>query len=155
MPRPPAPCGTDAAYRRHLRNKEPVDDACRAAHAAAGRASSGRPALTVVRLAPADTPGAEPAASSPSTAPGEPADEDTSKDERDDGEMLVDVLRRALLKVSSSDPGKIAPIAREFRAAIALSGGPTRATKEPTLAEQLAAARAARAAGTKSQGATA
>ena len=36
--RPPAPCGTDAAYHRHVRNGEPKDDACRAAHAAAKRA---------------------------------------------------------------------------------------------------------------------
>jgi hypothetical protein len=26
------PCGTPAAYRRHKRNQEPVDDACRMAH---------------------------------------------------------------------------------------------------------------------------
>ena len=26
-----APCGTPAAYRRHLRNSEPIDDACRQA----------------------------------------------------------------------------------------------------------------------------
>jgi WhiB family redox-sensing transcriptional regulator len=29
--KPPAPCGTTAAYQRHLRNDEPVDDACREA----------------------------------------------------------------------------------------------------------------------------
>ncbi|MFD8049999.1 WhiB family transcriptional regulator [Streptomyces chartreusis] len=34
-PRPPlpAPCGTRAAYQRHLRRGEPVDEACRAANA--------------------------------------------------------------------------------------------------------------------------
>lgn len=31
MPRPPAPCGTYPAYRRHLRNREAVDEACRRA----------------------------------------------------------------------------------------------------------------------------
>ncbi|MEV8477857.1 WhiB family transcriptional regulator [Streptomyces sp. NPDC051173] len=30
--RPPAPCGTESAYQRHLRNSEPIDDACRQAH---------------------------------------------------------------------------------------------------------------------------
>lgn len=30
--RPPQPCGTPAAYRRHLRRGEPIDDACRAGH---------------------------------------------------------------------------------------------------------------------------
>ncbi|RSM85092.1 hypothetical protein DMH25_45045, partial [Streptomyces sp. WAC 01325] len=29
----PAPCGTRAAYQRHLRRGEPVDEACRAANA--------------------------------------------------------------------------------------------------------------------------
>ncbi|MGW1546641.1 WhiB family transcriptional regulator [Streptomyces sp. NPDC002346] len=31
--RPPAPCGTNAAYDRHIRKGEVPDDACRAAHA--------------------------------------------------------------------------------------------------------------------------
>lgn len=30
--RPLAPCGTPAAYDRHLRNQEPIDDACRDAN---------------------------------------------------------------------------------------------------------------------------
>lgn len=30
--RKPAACGTSAAYDRHRRNGEPIDDACRAAH---------------------------------------------------------------------------------------------------------------------------
>ena len=33
----PAPCGTKAAYERHLRRKEPVDDACRLANTKAQR----------------------------------------------------------------------------------------------------------------------
>lgn len=31
--RKPAPCGTPAAYQRHLRDGDPIDDDCRAAHA--------------------------------------------------------------------------------------------------------------------------
>ncbi|MCI3240247.1 WhiB family transcriptional regulator [Streptomyces spinosisporus] len=31
-----AACGTKAAYDRHVRKKEPIDDACRAANAASG-----------------------------------------------------------------------------------------------------------------------
>ncbi len=30
--RPPAECGTEPAYQRHLKKNEPVDEACRAAH---------------------------------------------------------------------------------------------------------------------------
>lgn len=37
-PREPQPCGTLAAVRRHQRNHEPLDDACRDAYNAAHRA---------------------------------------------------------------------------------------------------------------------
>lgn len=43
MPKPPgagrplAPCGTKSAYERHRRKHEPIDQACRDAHAAANR----------------------------------------------------------------------------------------------------------------------
>jgi len=36
--KPPAPCGTTAAYQRHVRRGEPIDDACREA----SRATSAR-----------------------------------------------------------------------------------------------------------------
>lgn len=42
MTRTLQPCGTYAAYRRHLRHQEPPDDACRAA-GTAGRAKYKRP----------------------------------------------------------------------------------------------------------------
>lgn len=42
MPRPRARCGTDSAYRRHLRLGERVDDACRRAHADTLRGGLGR-----------------------------------------------------------------------------------------------------------------
>jgi hypothetical protein len=38
MTKPKAPCGTDAAYRRHLREAVEPDEACKAAHADARRA---------------------------------------------------------------------------------------------------------------------
>ena len=31
IPNQPAPCGTEAAYARHVRNGEPIDEACLAA----------------------------------------------------------------------------------------------------------------------------
>jgi len=40
--RPLRPCGTLAAYRRHLRRGEPIDDACRAAHSRAAAESRRR-----------------------------------------------------------------------------------------------------------------
>jgi hypothetical protein len=36
-PRTPKPCGTMAAYRRHQRHGEPIDDACREAYNAEQR----------------------------------------------------------------------------------------------------------------------
>jgi hypothetical protein len=41
-PKPTAPCGTVAAYRRHQRNNEPIDQACREANNAAHRAMYAR-----------------------------------------------------------------------------------------------------------------
>lgn len=42
MPRELAKCGTRAAYNRHIRRGEPVDEACREANAAYQRGKSGR-----------------------------------------------------------------------------------------------------------------
>ncbi|GAA3009137.1 hypothetical protein [Microbacterium aurantiacum] len=136
MGRPKAPCGTDAAYRRHLRNDEPVDEACRDAHAATRRAS---------RRSPAAAP------SAPKTT--EPPDDDDVADdgETDDLELIVKTLRKAFVKIAADDPTKLAPIAREFRTAVESTRGPVEPPKELTLAEQLAQARAARAARTQSQ----
>lgn len=127
MGRPKAPCGTDAAYRRHLRNGEPVDDACRKAHTMAGRAHRRSPAAGVGDA----SPGAAAAA---------------SDGDGDDMQLIVDTLRKAFKAVAAEDPTKLAPIAREFRAAVEAARGPVEPPKELTLAEQLAEARAARAA---------
>ena len=40
--KPLAPCGTPAAYDRHSRNREPIDDACRLAHNAERREARAR-----------------------------------------------------------------------------------------------------------------
>jgi hypothetical protein len=42
MPRPPAPCGTMSAYRRHKRKGEEVDGPCHQAMVAESRERSGR-----------------------------------------------------------------------------------------------------------------
>lgn len=39
--RPLAPCGTLAAYQRHMRKHEPIDDACRQANTDAKRKQTG------------------------------------------------------------------------------------------------------------------
>ncbi|MBB2956980.1 hypothetical protein [Pseudoclavibacter helvolus] len=129
MGRPKAPCGTDSAYRRHLRNKEPIDDACREAHAAERRAA---------RRSPAD-------ASPTFTPPSEP-ETVAEQPEGDDMKLIVDTLRTAFKTVAEKDPTKLAPIAREFRSAVEASQTDADVPKEKSLAEQLSEARAARAA---------
>ena len=66
----------------------------------------------------------------------------------DDLQLIVDTLRVALKATVKKDPSKIAPIARELRYAVEAARGPVEAPKEMTLAEQLAEARASRAART-------
>lgn len=63
-------------------------------------------------------------------------------------DLLVTTLREAFKTVAEASPEKIAPIAREFRAAIVAQHAPEEKPRELSLAEQLAEARAARAART-------
>ncbi|MDI9889963.1 hypothetical protein [Microbacterium sp. IEGM 1404] len=135
MGKPKAPCGTDAAYRRHLRNGETVDDACRDAHAAARRGD---------RRSPADTPRPTFVATAPETPTDE--SEEPEQDDLDDLALIVSGLRSAFKKIAKDDPTKLAPIAREFRAAVEAVRGPAEPPKELSLADQLEAARSARAA---------
>lgn len=130
MARPKAPCGTDAAYRRHLREGVEPDEACRRAHTEAGRASASSRIRRLAATAPVDTP----------------PPPDAGGDEGDDMKLIVDTLRSAFTKIAEADPARLAPIAREFRAAVEASRATAPAEKELTLADQLAAARAARAA---------
>lgn len=141
MGRPKAPCGTDAAYRRHLREGVEVDEACRRAHTEAGRKSSGR---TKPRAAaqPAFTP-------TPETPPADDAKHP------DDMKLIVDTLRSVFKTVAEKDPTRIAPIARVFQTAVEATRGPVETPKELTFDDQLAQARAARAARAASKGAAA
>jgi len=139
MARPPAPCGSYSAYKRHRRNKEPVDAACAAARderTAATKAeraqNSGRPAT--IRLVP------------PPLSP--PADEPESQIEQLRG--ALDEVKLAIDAVKVSAPEKLAPLIRmkvDLIRTIAALDSEGSATRAPTLAEQLATARAARTAG--------
>lgn len=141
MGRPKAPCGTDAAYRRHLREGVEVDEACRRAHTEAGRKSSGR---TKPRAAvtPEFTP-------TPEVPPADDAEQE------DDMKLIVDTLRTVFKTVAEKDPTRIAPIARVFQTAVEATRGPAETPKELTFDDQLAQARAARAARAASKGAAA
>ena len=136
-----APCGTDAAYRRHLRDGVDPDEACKDAHAASRRASRRSPAASPVRPATPDLKKVSP----------EPPNEPPA----DDMALIIDTLRTAFVTIAEKDPTKLAPIAREFRSAVEAVNGPGQPAKELSLAEQLAEARSARAARAQGQGASA
>lgn len=118
MPRPESPCGTLAAYKRHLRRSETPCEPCRIAKRDAQRDAR-------------------------ATEPHEPVMPPPGVD---DLTLIVDTLRGAFLTVAENEPEKVAPLAREFRAAVLAAADPAGAPKELTLAEQLVEARAARAA---------
>ncbi|WP_312672845.1 hypothetical protein [Microbacterium sp.] len=141
MGRPKAPCGTDAAYRRHLREGVEVDEACRRAHTEAGRRSSGRKSPRFVAAS-----GTEASADADAT--------DRPASETDDMKLIVDTLRTVFTTVAEKDPTRIAPIAAVFQKAVEATRGPVEPPKELSLADQLAQARAARAARAAGKGAT-
>ena len=94
MGRPQSPCGTPAAYRRHLRSGEDPCPACRAAHtaeAAQGRRKGGKPTKEPAR---------------------EPMTEGSTREQ--DLMRLRDVLVAAI--DNPEDQGKLAGLARELRA---------------------------------------
>lgn len=141
MGRPKAPCGTDAAYRRHLREGVEVDAACRRAHTEAGRKSSGR-----------STPRA---AAKPAFTTTTDTTDTADPEPPDDMKLIVDTLRTVFTNIAETDPTRIAPIARVFQTAVEATRGPAETPKELTLADQLAQVRAARAARAAGKGATA
>lgn len=97
MPKPTAPCGTKPAYDRHLRNKEPIDDACRRANTVAKRQqrdSARKP-----------SPGAEP----------EPFVEPVEASRESDLDAMRDVLWRSIQYATAKDPTRVSGLTKELR----------------------------------------
>ena len=132
MARPKAPCGTDAAYRRHLREGEQPCVRCRDAHRAANAVHRAAPAVV--------------------------GDVDVEIAELVDSERVGDlraqrkVLQLAIEWALGNDPKAVPAASRELREVNAelekLTGASSDAQGVPSLADQLAAARAAREART-------
>ena len=128
MARPKAPCGTDAAYRRHLREGEQPCVRCRDAHRAANAVHRAAPAVV--------------------------GDVDVEIAELVDSERVGDlraqrkVLQLAIEWALGNDPKAVPAASRELREVNAelekLTGASSDAQGVPSLAEQLAAARAVR-----------
>lgn len=146
MPRAKAPCGTYTAYKRHLRDGEEVDSACRRAqkeHDAARSTSVGaRRSRAVLKPAdPAPEPPIQPPAPTPTTDEGHVSRLEVLKELLEEQRQLLPALRR-------TDPSRAYLLMREQRETvreIAEIQGNGQA-KGVTLADQLAEARQARAA---------
>jgi len=147
VPRPKAPCGTYSAYKRHLREKTPVDDACAAARdartedaAQKRRAAKSEPRILSIVTA------------APKSPPAPPADPDPDPEELTQVQILREGLaavRAAITVVRSNDPARLAPLLKEQReiARELAQLGTAEGAKSESLASQLAAARAARQTG--------
>lgn len=144
MPRAKAPCGTYTAYKRHLRDSEEVDSACRKAqkeHDAARSTSVGARRSRSKLADPAPEPPIEPPAPTPTTDEGHVSRLEVLKELLEEQRQLLPALRR-------TDPSRAYLLMREQRETvreIAEIQGNGQA-KGVTLADQLAEARAARAA---------
>lgn len=132
-----APCGTPAAYRRHLRRKESPCPACRRANRDLKRAQADQRR----RRAKVSTPAPEledvlPVASTP---PVEPADAAVGPPSvLDDLRMVRDALVAAIAQVRAEDPARLPGLVRELREtwkAIDTLGGRTPADGEDEFAK--------------------
>lgn len=102
---PLAPCGTPAAYRRHLRAREAPCAACRKANRDAKRDQSDQRRRT-------------PKPASTSTSPDSahpPVDTAGPSSAAADLRMVRSVLVTAIRKVTTDDPTRLAPLIRELR----------------------------------------
>lgn len=141
MPRPKAPCGTRSAYERHIRNKEPVDPACRKAQQERDREKSTSAKARVARAAkkPPTEVSDEPVTAAPLTDEGHVSRVEILKEMLQESRALVKALRRL-------DPQRAYLQMREQREILRelseLQGNGQ--VKGVTLADQLADARARR-----------
>lgn len=128
MARPKAPCGSYSAYKRHLKNDEPVDDACR--QASDERVAEQRESRKAGRPKKQTAP--------PPDDFGDWDDFDKERRERPEtpsaGRSRSDrlhwqlgLLEDALAYVSSDDPAKLAPLSKRHSELLAeiesLTGG--------------------------------
>lgn len=143
MARAKAPCGTYTAYKRHLREKEPVDAACRKAQKEHDGVRSTSAVARVVRAQPkkpaAQQPPVEKPAPTPVTAEGHVSRLEVLKELLEEQRLLMPALRQ-------SDPARAYLLMREQRETVReiaeLQGNGQ--VKGVTLADQLAEARANR-----------
>ena len=101
MPRPLAPCGTEAAYRRHLRRGEKPCYECRVASSEARSRRRAKHKPEVEALPPAPAPAVT-----------------ESLSRADELELLRQTIWDGLRWAKENDPKAIASLARELRATV-------------------------------------
>lgn len=107
MGKAPSPCGTPAAYRRHLRHKESPCAACRKAKRGEARQQRDEARKTEVTTIPTRPPLI-------AAAPPAPAARAESS-EKGDLEMARDSLVEAIGQVRAEDPTRLPGLVRELR----------------------------------------
>ena len=108
-----APCGTPAAYRRHLRHGESPCPACRRANRDLKRAQADQRRRAQVS---GPAPELEDVFPVPSTPPVEPADAAVGPPSvLDDLRMVRDALVSAIAQVRAEDPARLPGLVRELR----------------------------------------
>ena len=144
MPRAKAACGSYTAYKRHLREHEPIDDACREAQKLHdGTRSTSSPNRAKRQDEKAALPPVPPPAPTPMTEEGHVSRLEVLKE-------LLEEQRKLLPALRQSDPSRAYLLMREQRETVReiaeLQGNGQ--VKGVTLADQLAEARSRRIAGT-------
>jgi hypothetical protein len=135
MPRPKAKCGTYSAYKRHKREGEPVDEACRrASDERVAEQRDGRKAGTPKKpvTPPADEFGDWEDFDSERRDQVEIPPSGRSRQER--LEWQLSLLEEALAVVATSEPAKMAPLAKrhsELLAELATLTGSTEKEADP------------------------
>ena len=108
MGKAPSPCGTPAAYRRHLRHKESPCAACRRAKRGEAQQQRDEARKTeVATIIPTRPPLGAAAPPAPTTRP--------ASSEKGDLEMARDSLVEAIDQVRAEDPTRLPGLVRELR----------------------------------------
>ncbi|MSS84978.1 hypothetical protein FYJ24_09420 [Actinomycetaceae bacterium WB03_NA08] len=97
MPRKPSPCGTEAAYKRHLRHKEEPCDACREAHRNLQRSKRANKKPPIANVVPLPAP-------------------QKGVSRLDALEFQRDLLTESMRVAAVAEPKSVAGISRELRA---------------------------------------
>lgn len=143
MARPRAACGTYTAYKRHLRDQEPIDDACRQAQkthdATRSTSAPARVAKAAGKPPPAAPAPPPPLQPTPTTEDGHVSRLEVLKELLEEQRLLIPMLR-------VSNPERAYLLMREQRETLREIAGlqGNGQVKGVTLADQLAQARAAR-----------